>query len=125
DKVIREFPAAQVEFGIVPELMMHGEGLFEITLGKIRAVMWSGRRFHPDPRARVSAFLIVAEDRDAALRLLREVAGQRDRPRLRLWGGGHSSSSPKPVLEHEVILDPSVRGTLLGELDRFSHFANR
>ena len=125
EKVTREFAFAQVDSGLTPEVMMHGEGLLEVGLGEIRAIIWSGRRFHPDPRARIHALLIVAEDRDAALRLLRAVAAQREKPRLRLWGGGHSSASPKAVQEHEVILDPEMRTTLLSELDRFWRFAAR
>jgi hypothetical protein len=125
EKVTREFPLAQVAFGTVPEIMMHGEGLFEVTLGDTRAVLWGGRRFHPDPRARRLVLLIMAQSRDAALRLLRAVAAQREKPRVRLWGGGHSSASPKAVQEQEVILDPAMRTTLLSELDGFWRFAAR
>ncbi|MDZ4675401.1 MAG: AAA family ATPase [Gemmatimonadota bacterium] len=119
DRVYAAFPGARTEGGVTQDVMLHAEGVFEVCLGAIRAVIWSGRRYFPDYRARIQSLLIMAANRDQSVQLLQRVLAERDKASLLLWGGFNKAASPALVTEAEVVLPVELKQDLLIELDNF------
>ncbi len=118
DRVSRVFPMAQFEHGRRTEAMVHAEGIFEVKLEGLRAVIWSGHRTSRHWH-RPEVLVIMAQEREKALALLHRVLATRKRHRLSLWGGAADGATPPPITVEEVVIPEPLKSTLLQEIDRF------